>query len=50
MSFSKQNKIIGGKTGNAIRKLCADQPTKNECVDLSAETVGAYWDVEIGNK
>ena len=45
-----QNKMVGGKAGNVISKLCTGQATKKGLVNRSAEPLGAHWDEEMTNK
>ena len=43
LSAQTENKMVGGKTGNKISKLCAGQATKNVLEDGSTEPVWAHW-------
>ena len=47
---SNQNKLVGGKAGNVISKLCTGQATKNGLVNCSAEPLGAHCDEEMANQ
>ena len=46
MSVQTKKKINVSNAGNAIRKLCSSQATKNVFVDRSAKSLRAQWDGE----
>ena len=43
------NKMVGGKAGDKISKLCTGQATKNVLEDGSTEPMGVHWDGEKTN-
>ena len=50
LSTQTENKMVGGQTGNKIKKLCAGQATKNVLEDGPTEPTWAHWDGEKANR
>ena len=46
LSAQTEKKMVDGKAGIKISKLCAGQVTKNVLEDASTEPVWAHWDGE----